>query len=463
MADAPIRKVTVGVCGGIAAYRAVELVRLLQQAGFDPHVAITAAAAEFVTPLTFAAISGHRVITSLWTGAEVPEGSTANVSSGQRSSVVERNSAIELSSSIEHIQEARTTAALLLVPATADMLAKLAHGFAGDFLTTLYLATPAPVIIAPAMNVAMWQHPAVQANVEILRRRGHRIVEPEAGYLACGMSGAGRLAALPEIVAAVQAALTQEAALPAQASPRDLAHETILITAGGTREPIDSVRFLGNRSSGRMGYALAAEAVSRGARVLLVSANCALTVPPGAELIPVTTAAEMRAALLAALPRATMLLKAAAVADFRVAQPGPAKLHRAGSLTLTLEPTEDIVAEAVARKLPGTLVIAFAAEVADPLPADQSSPALQASPLRPGILERGREKLLRKGVDAILINDVSAAGLGFDSDHNAGTLLFHDHAVHFPPMSKREMAARILDEAVALRSRLAQPAPALTS
>ncbi len=413
------RKLTVGVCGGIAAYRAVELVRALQTAAFDPHVAMTAAAEQFVTPLTFAAISGHKVITSLWTGPEVPEsedGAPAN-------------------SSIEHIEEAQTTGALVIVPATAAMLAKLAHGLADDFITTLYLATKAPVIIAPAMNVVMWQHPAVQANVQALRARGNVIVEPGEGYLACGMQGSGRLADLPAIVAAVETALA-----PAR---RDLDLETILITAGGTREPIDGVRFLGNRSSGRMGYALAEEAASRGARVILISAPTALACPRSVETIPVITADEMRQAVLAQLPRATMVLKAAAVADFRPITLAPGKLVRSGGLTLTLEPTEDIVAEVVRRKAPGTLVIAFAAEIPE-AGADAAT--------------RAREKMLRKGVDAIVVNDVSIAGLGFDSDQNAGTLLTPDSAVEIPPMPKRQMAARILDEATRLRQAITIPA-----
>jgi phosphopantothenoylcysteine decarboxylase/phosphopantothenate--cysteine ligase len=396
------RKVTVGVCGGIAAYRAVELVRALQQAGLDPHVVMTAAAKEFVTPLTFAAVSGHRVIDSLWTGGEVPEGT----------------------SSVEHIEEAQTTGALVIVPATANRLAKLAHGIGDDFLTTLYLATPAPVVIAPAMNVVMWDHPAVRANLAILRGRNHVIVEPGAGYLACGMQGSGRLADLPEIVAAVSQVLSRTA---------DCAGHTVLITAGGTREPIDGVRFLGNRSSGRMGYALAEEALSRGAKVILVTAAQALATPVGAEVVPVATAAEMREAVLKALPRATIVLKAAAVADFRVRHRVAGKLERRHGLTLELEPTEDIVAEVVQRKVPGTVVVAFAAEI----------------PGAPGdAIGRGRAKMLRKGVDAILVNDVSVTGLGFDSERNAGTLLVGERCVDLPAMSKREMARRIFDEVV---------------
>jgi phosphopantothenoylcysteine decarboxylase/phosphopantothenate--cysteine ligase len=411
------RKVTVGVCGGVAAYRAVELVRALQQADFDPHVVMTAAAKEFVTPLTFAAVSGHRVIDTLWTGGEVPEGT----------------------SSVEHIEEARTAAALAIVPATANVLAKLAHGIADDFLTTMYLATQAPVVIAPAMNVAMWEHPAVRANVATLRARGHAIVEPGAGYLACGMQGSGRLADLPEIVAAVSAALRQGS--PARG---DLERETVMVTAGGTREPIDGVRFIGNRSSGRMGYALAEEALARAAKVILVTAAQGLAPPPGAEVVPVSTAAQMREAVLEALPRATIVLKAAAVADFRVRGRIAGKLERANGLTLELEPTEDVVAEVVQRKSPGTIVVAFAAEI----PGESGD-----------AVSRGRAKMLRKGVDAMVVNDVSVAGLGFDSERNAGTLLRGNRFVELPEMSKREMARRILDEILVQREEEAAKRP----
>ena len=287
-------KVTVGVCGGVAAYRAVELVRALQEAGLDPHVVMTAAAEEFVTALTFAAISGHKVITSLWSGGEVPTGEDGG----------------RAESSIEHIEEAQTTGALVVVPATANVIGKMAHGIADDFLTTMYLAMDKPVVVAPAMNVVMWQHAAVQANVAALKGRGVRFVEPGAGYLACGMEGAGRLASIPEIALAV---------VEAVGSPvRDMTGETVMVTAGGTREAIDAVRFLGNRSSGRMGYALAEEAQARGARVVLVTAS-GLEVPAGVEGVRVNSAAEMRAAVMARLGAATVVLKAAAVADFRPA------------------------------------------------------------------------------------------------------------------------------------------------
>jgi len=397
-------RITVGVTGGIAAYKAVELVRALQTAGLDPHVVMTAAAQRFITPLTFAAITGHRVITSLWES----EGGEAN-----------------LNSAIDHIDEAQTTQALVVAPATADILAKFAHGLADDFLSTLHLATKAPIIVAPAMNVNMWDHPATQANLKILTERGVHIVTPGSGYLACGMIGNGRLADTTEIVAAVLEAL--------KPTTRDLAAETILITAGGTREPIDPVRFLGNRSSGKMGYALASAAAARGARVILISAPTAL-VAPDCELIPVTTAAEMHAAVLDRLHEATVVIGAAAVSDFRAATIAPEKLRRNGNLILTLEATPDILADVANHREDGTLVIAFAAET------DSAS-----------ALDNGRAKLLRKRADAIVINDVSQPGTGFDSDHNAATLLTSTSQIDVPPMPKTTMATRILDQVLSLR------------
>src|SRR5712664_350459 len=275
-------KVTVGVCGGIAAYKSVELVRLLQDAGYDPHVVMTRAAEEFVRPLTFAAISGHKVITSLW-------GEDAGA-------VVEDDE-----SSIEHIYEAQTTKLLIVAPATADMLAKFAHGLADDFLSTMFLATTATVIVAPAMNVNMWEHPATKANVETLRTRGVKVIEPGSGYLACGMVGGGRLAEPAAIAAAVAETLACSAANNSLslaeknvAHEPDLAGETVLVTAGGTREAIDPVRFIGNRSSGRMGYAVAEAARCRGARVILISAPTGLQEPAGVEVVRVVTAEEMR-------------------------------------------------------------------------------------------------------------------------------------------------------------------------
>ncbi len=404
------KKVTVGVSGGIAAYKALDLIRALQQANVDPHIVMTASAEKFVTPLSLAAISGHKVITSLWAEPEEGDGSEPD----------------SLGSAIEHIAEAQSTEALIVAPATANTVAKFAHGIADDFLSAMYLATKAPVILAPAMNVNMWEHPATQANVATLLARGVTIVPPGSGYLACGMTGSGRLADTAVLVAAVLKALDRR---------DDLARETILITAGGTREPIDPVRFVGNSSSGKMGYALAKAAAARGAKVILISAPTALALPQGCEFVPVNTAAEMHAAVLAHLSRATSVVGAAAVSDFRPVVAAREKLRRTGPLTLELEPTADILAEVAKKRAAGTLLVAFAAET-------DSAAAV----------ENGRAKLLRKGADAIVVNDVSRAGLGFDSDSNAATFLTREGGRDLPEMSKSAMADEILNEIVAMRA-----------
>jgi phosphopantothenoylcysteine decarboxylase / phosphopantothenate---cysteine ligase len=400
-------KVTVGVCGGIAAYKAAELVRSLQQRALDVHVVMTESAQQFITPLTFASLTGHKVITSLW------------ANTGDPASADDAN----LHSAIEHIEEAQSTEVLVVAPATANFLAKFAHGFADDFLTTLYLATRAPVIVAPAMNVNMWEHPATQANLGILENRGVTIVSPDSGYLACGMTGSGRLADSEAIVQAV---------LDHLQSRNDMAGETVLVTAGGTREAIDPVRFLGNRSSGKMGYAIAEAARRRGARVILVTAPTDLRAPANCEVIPVVTSEEMREAVLSRLEQVTIVIKAAAVADYRPRVLAEQKLKRTGPLTLELEPTEDILREVVMRKRAGTLVIGFAAETEN-------------------VLQHGRDKLLRKGADAIVLNHVSRPGVGFESDRNAATFLTPTTAIEMPEMTKRELAGRILEEVIALR------------
>ncbi|MCU1312721.1 MAG: coaBC, partial [Acidobacteriaceae bacterium] len=307
-------KVTVGVSGGVAAYKAAELVRALQAKALDVHVVMTDAAIRFVQPLSFAALTGHKVITGLW-GTEQADPN--------------------LDSAIEHIGEAQSTDLLVVAPATADVLARFAHGLANDFLTTLYLATPAPVVVAPAMNSEMWSHAATQANLATLADRGVRIVPPGVGELACGMVGTGRLADLDAIVQAVLEELGRRISPPR----RDLAEETILITAGGTREAIDPVRYIGNRSSGKMGYALAEAALARGARVLLISGITSLTPPAGAELVPVVSSDDMRTAVLARMPEATVIIKAAAVSDYRVKAPADQKIKRREAIQLELEPT----------------------------------------------------------------------------------------------------------------------------
>jgi len=399
-------KIALGVSGGIAAYKAAEIVRLLQDRGIRVQVVMTRAAQEFVRPLTFAALSGEKVITDLFGSDE----SQANVESA-----------------IEHIAIAQSIDALLVAPATADVIAKFAQGIANDFLSTLYLATTASVVVAPAMNVNMWNHAATQANLDILRKRGVRIVDPGSGYLACGMTGAGRLAENETIVAA---------ALEALGASQDLAGETLLITAGPTREKIDPVRYLTNRSSGRMGYAIAEAALRRGARVLLVSGPTAINPPSAAELIRVETADEMRDAVLKLLPESSIVIKSAAVADFRVANLADEKIKRKGAMTLELEPTTDILAELVRHKKPWQIVIGFAAETDN-------------------VLENARKKLAAKSLDAIVANDVSREGVGFDSDRNAVTIISHDEVVEVPETSKWEVAQRVLDQVVKLRKRSA--------
>jgi len=405
--------VTVGVCGGVAAYKAAELVRELQQRGADVHVVMTRAAEEFVRPLTFSSLTGHRTITSMWSGWGEESSPTGLDEQGQ----------------IEHISEAQGCDALVIAPATAHVLARMAHGLADDFLSTMVLATTAPVIVAPAMNVNMWNHAATQANVRLLRERGVIFVEPGSGYLACGMTGAGRLASVQAIAQAVMDAL----AGAAREGVQDLAGETVLVTAGGTREAIDPVRFLGNRSSGKMGYAIAEAARRRGAQVVLVSAPTALQPPEGCAFVPVTSAEEMRAAVMERVAQATVVVGAAAVADFRMAKVAAEKIRREGALHLDLVPTVDIVREVVAARRAATLVIAFAAE----MDADVS---------------RAREKMRAKGADAIVLNDVSRAGIGFDSERNAAVFITAERAVEIPERSKRDVAERILDEVVGLRA-----------
>jgi phosphopantothenoylcysteine decarboxylase/phosphopantothenate--cysteine ligase len=402
-------KIALGVSGGIAAYKAAEIVRLLQDRGIRVQVVMTAAAQEFVRPLTFAALSGEKVITGMFGSGSGDE--QANVESA-----------------IEHIAIAQAIDALLVAPATADVLARFAQGIANDFLSTLYLATTAPVVVAPAMNVNMWNHAATQANLEILRQRGVRIVEPGKGYLACGMTGSGRLAENEAIVAAVMEAL---------GAAQDLAGETVLVTAGPTREKIDPVRYLTNRSSGRMGCAIAEAALRRGARVLLVSGPTAIAAPGAAELTRVETAEEMLAAVLKLLPESTVVIKTAAVADFRPKAAAGQKIKRKGEMTLELEPTADILAE-VARRKTSQIVVGFAAETED-------------------VLENARKKLASKSLDAIVVNDVSREGVGFDSDRNAVTIISASEVVEVPETSKWEVAHRVLDQVVKLRKRSGVP------
>jgi phosphopantothenoylcysteine decarboxylase/phosphopantothenate--cysteine ligase len=396
-------KVALGVSGGIAAYKAAEIVRLLQDRGVRVQVIMTRAAQEFIRPLTFAALSGEKVITDLFAaGEEQPN----------------------IDSAVEHIAVAQAIDALVVVPATADVLGKFAQGIASDFLTTLYLATTAPVVVAPAMNLNMWNHQATQTNLETLRRRGVKIVEPGDGYLACGMTGPGRLAENECIVAAVMEAL---------GASQELAGETVLITAGPTREKIDPVRYLTNRSSGRMGYALAEAALRRGARVLLVSGPTSITPPGGAELTRVETTEQMREAVLELLPESSIVIKTAAVSDYRPKAAANQKIKRTGPMSLELEPTSDILAE-LSRHKQSQLIIGFAAETQN-------------------ALENARKKLSSKSLDAIVVNDVSREGIGFGSDRNAVTIITPDEAIDVPETTKWEVAQRVLDQVVKLRNR----------
>jgi phosphopantothenoylcysteine decarboxylase/phosphopantothenate--cysteine ligase len=400
-------RITLGVTGGVAAYKAAELVRRLQQEGFSVQVVMTRGAREFVTPLTFAALSGQKVITDLFAEAS---GGEAN-----------------LDSAIEHIAVAQRTDLLVVAPATADILAKFARGIADDFLTTLYLATTAPVVLAPAMNVNMWNHAATQQNVETLRARGAKVVSPDEGYLACGMTGPGRLAGQEEIIAAVREALHAQ---------RDLEGETVLVTAGPTCEDLDPVRYLTNRSSGKMGYAVAEAAARRGAKVMLVSGPTSLEAPAGVERVRVRTAEEMHRAVTGRFAECSIAILAAAVADYRPVEKQPQKIKRGkASLTVQLEQTKDILAE-VAKVKGERLVVGFAAETDH-------------------VAENARKKLTAKNADLIVANDVSAEGAGFDHDTNVVTLFARDgRDLPLPHMTKTEAAQRILDEVVRLRGAL---------
>ncbi|MBV9887718.1 MAG: bifunctional phosphopantothenoylcysteine decarboxylase/phosphopantothenate--cysteine ligase CoaBC [Acidobacteria bacterium] len=406
----PLR-ITLGVTGGVAAYKAAELVRRLQQDDFSVQVVMTRGAREFVTPLTFAALSGQKVITDLFAGTEA---------SGDAN----------LDSAIEHIAVAQRTDLLLVAPATADILAKFAQGIADDFLTTLYLASTAPVVVAPAMNVNMWNHAATQANLDVLRSRGVHIVSPDEGYLACGMTGAGRLAGQEQIVATVREALHFK---------RDLEGQTVLITAGPTCEDLDPVRYITNRSSGKMGYAVAEAAARRGAKTILISGPTSVETPNAVQRIDVRTAEEMLRAVNENFERATIAIFAAAVADYRSAKAFDQKIKREKEpLTVTLEPNPDIIAT-VARNKGNRLVVGFAAETER-------------------VAENARKKLTAKNADIIVANDVTAEGAGFDVDTNVVTLFSRDgRDLALPRMSKSEVAQRILDEVVRLRTVLHSP------
>jgi phosphopantothenoylcysteine decarboxylase/phosphopantothenate--cysteine ligase len=396
-------RVALGVSGGVAAYKAAELVRRLQQEGIDVQVIMTESAQEFVTPLTFAALTGQKVITEMFGN----ESADANVESA-----------------IEHIAVAQRIDLLVVAPATANIIAKMARGVADNFLTTLYLATTAPVVVAPAMNVNMWDHAATQENIDVLRARGVHVVPPEEGYLACGMTGAGRLASVEAIAKAVCGRL---------GIAHDLENETVIVTAGPTCEDIDPVRYLTNRSSGKMGYAIAEAAAGRGARVVLISGPTRLDPPQGVEFVSVRSTEQMRTAVVERLPRATAVIMAAAVADYRPVAPETKKMKRGdGRVTLELESTPDILA-GVARDKAGRIVVGFAAETDH-------------------VAEHARAKLESKQADLIVANDVTAEGAGFDQDTNIITLYSRDGSEKaFPRMAKIDAAQRILDRMLELR------------
>lgn len=399
-------RVALGVTGCIAAYKAVEVLRGLQKRGASVRVVMTRHSTEFVTPLTFQAISGFPVVTEMFAPTDDPE--------------------------IKHIQLAQSIDLLLVAPATANTLAKFANGIADDFLSTLYISNTAPVLVAPAMNVEMWAHPATRENVRRLRERGVLFVDPEEGYLACKTVGAGRLAD-PEEIARRAWEIVDLAGSANTESRASLQGERVLITAGPTREAIDPIRFLTNRSSGKMGYALAEAALARGAQVTLITGPVSLLPPEGARTIPVASAAEMSDAVKQNLESATIVVMAAAVADFRPVRSSTQKIKKNGSgVVLELEQTEDILAT-TARAAGNRVVIGFAAETEN-------------------VIENASKKLADKGADLIVANDVSGTDSGFDVDSNRVALVSSEGVVEMPLLSKREAAERIIDAAIKIRS-----------
>jgi len=392
------QKLLLCVGGGIAAYKSLELVRRLRDAGASVQVAMTAGAQQFVTPLSFQALSGHPTRTTLW------------------------DSAAE--QAMGHIELARWADHIVIAPATADLLARLAHGNADDLVTTLCLATTAPLTVCPAMNHRMWLHPATQANMAVLRERGVQVIGPEDGPLAEGESGPGRVSEAPAIIAALAGNLAPQA----PAKPGRLNGLRVLISAGPTYEDLDPVRYVGNRSSGKMGYALAAAAARQGAQVVLVSGPVQLPTPAGVQRIDVRSAAQMREAVLGALP-ADIYIGAAAVADYTPRQVSPQKLKKtAGSQTLTLElvRTADILAEVAVQEQALKLVVGFAAETHD-------------------VEKYARGKLADKHLDLIIANQVGIAGNGFESDQNAAVAYWNGGLREFPGTAKTQLAEQLLD------------------
>jgi phosphopantothenoylcysteine decarboxylase/phosphopantothenate--cysteine ligase len=386
-----------GVTGGIACYKAVELVRLLVKEGFIVQVIMTRGAMEFVTPLTFQTLSGLPVATETFNLTQESE--------------------------IGHINLADSADLFIIAPATANAIGKIAAGIADDLLTTVLMATQAPVLIAPAMNIHMYENPILQENIRKLRRLGYFFMEPAEGYLACGYEGKGRLPEPEQILEEIRRLLHK----------KDLAGEKLLITAGPNREPLDPVRYLSNRSSGKMGYALARAGLRRGAEVLLISGPTGIEPPAGVRLISVTTAAEMREAVLAEFPASTAVIMAAAVTDYRPVGFAGHKIKREeGPIELRLEPNPDILKEIGAIK-DGKMLVGFAAETEQ-------------------LIANAEKKLKEKNLDIIVANDVNKAGAGFDVDTNVATILDRTGAVHaLPLMSKDELAERIFDHLLALK------------
>lgn len=392
------KTIVLGVTGGIAVYKAVELLRLLTKAGATVHVIMTRAATEFVTPLTFQTLSGNPVHTELFNLIQEQE--------------------------IGHISLADRADALVIAPATANCIGKLANGIADDLLTTTAMATKAPLLVAPAMNVNMYEHPAYQENEQKLRRLGCRLVDPEPGFLACGWQGKGRLAPPEQIFAELCRLLT----------PQDLAGQTVLVTAGPTREELDPIRFISNHSSGRMGYALAQAARQRGARVILISGPVALPAPVGVELVAVESACQMRQAVMERVADSTVVIKAAAVADYRPVLRNDQKIKKQGErLTIELERNPDILAE-LGRLEKCPLLVGFAAETTE-------------------LRAHAATKLTAKNLDMIVANDVTQEGAGFNVSTNVCQLLFRDGRVEpLALMDKQELACLILDRVLALLS-----------
>lgn len=390
--------IVLGVTGGIAAYKAVDVARQFTLLGFDVKVLMTEHATHLVGPATFRAVTGNAVAVGMFEDTAAP---------------------------MQHITLAREADLVVVAPATANIIARMAQGLADDLLSTTLLATRSPILVAPAMNVEMWQHPATQANLELLRRRGVSVIGPESGSLACGEEGEGRMSEPASIVEAARGILGITGILVGR---------RVMVTAGGTREPIDPVRYVGNRSSGKMGYALAAAAKRMGAGVTLVSGPTVISPPCGVEVIEVETAGEMWDEVIMRAPECSVVIMAAAVADFTPSHKSVEKIKKEGrdGLTLELEPTRDILKHLGAARTPGQVVVGFAAETAE-------------------LVRHALDKIRDKGADMLVANDVAAADSGFDSDNNQAVLLFADGRVlELDLMPKADLAVRIWEEIAGL-------------